>query len=156
MGMKFELPTEEIKKFEKLGHETDKILGEMTKAGAAVVQKNMENSAPDVIKGHIKTSKTYKTPSDGGINTKVYISGYIPFSNPNRKAFTRSASGRSYSTSKGVPAAFIANLYEYGRSDGTFPKHQFMRKSFKGGEIEEAMRKVETKLCKDIWGEEYK
>lgn len=153
MGMKFELPTEEIKKFEKLGHETDKILGEMTKAGAAVVQKNMENSAPDVIKGHIKTSKTYKTPSDGGINTKVYISGYIPFSNPNREYFTRKgASGRSYSTTKGVPAAFLANLYEYGRSDGTFPKHQFMRKSFKDGEIEEAMHKVQTKIYKDIWG----
>lgn len=153
MGMKFELPTEEIKKFEKLSQETDKILGEMTKAGAEVVAKNMENNAPSVLKGHVKTSKTYKTPSDGGINTKIYVSGYIPFSNPNREYFTRAGgNGTQYSTSKGVPAEFLANLYEYGRSGNPFPKSPFMRKSFKQNEIESAMHKVQTKFYKDIWG----
>jgi len=150
-----ELPTDIIKRFEATAEETERIMGEMTKAGAAVVAKNMEGSAPDVIKGHIKISKVYKTPSDGGINTKVYVSGYIPFSDPNRQFFTRKGgNGKQYSTNKGVPAEFLANLYEYGRHDGNpFPKHPFMRKSFKSDQIEGAMEKVRVKFYKDLWGE---
>lgn len=149
-----ELPTDIIRKFDATAEQTEKILGEMTKAGAEVVAKNVESNAPDVIKGHVKMSKTYNTPTDGGINTKVYISGYIPFSNPNRKLFTRAgASGKLYSTPKGVPADFLAKLYEYGRSDGKFPKHPFLRKSVKKDQIEEAMTKTRVKFYKDIWGE---
>ena len=142
-----ELPNDLIKDFEKLNKDCDKIFGEMTKAGAEVVEKNMNANAPNEIKGHIKISKTYQTPSDGGINTKVYVSGYIPFSNPNRKFFTRKGgSGKTnYSTSKGVPVDFLAQLYEYGRSTSPFPKHPFMRKSFKKKEIEEAMLKAQKK-----------
>ena len=153
MGFKMELPTEEIKKFQKLEHDTDNILAEMTKAGAEVVAKNMESGAPDVLKGHIKISKTYETPTDGGINTKVYISGYIPFSDPNRKYFTRAGgSGKSYSTTKGVPADFLANIFEYGRDGLPFPKRPFVRKAFKDGEVAEAMHKVQVTRYKDIWG----
>lgn len=152
MGFKMELPTEEIKKFEKMEQDTDKMLGEMTQAGAEVVAKDMEANAPDVLKGHIKISKTYKTPSDGGINTKVYISGYIPFSDPNRKYFTRAgASGKQYSTTKGVPAEFLANLYEHGRSTAPFPKHPFVRKSFKKDRIEKRMKEVNDKLMSGVW-----
>lgn len=149
-----ELPTDIIKKFDATAAETEKIMKEMTRAGAEVVAKNVESNAPDVIKGHVKISKSYNTPSDGGVNTKVYISGYIPFSDPNRQFFTRAgASGKLYSTSKGVPADFLAKIYEYGRSNAPFPKHPFLRKSVKKDQIEQAMTKVRVKFYKDIWGE---
>ena len=141
-----ELPTDIIKTIEKVYDNTDEIFGEMTRAGAEVVQKNVENNAPDTIRNHVKATKTYKTPSDDGINTKVYINGYIPFSNPNRASFTRKGgSGKKYSTTKGVPADFIAMLYEYGRSTAPFPKHPFLRKSFKKAEIEKAMLNAQKK-----------
>ena len=135
-----------VKQFDKLNKDTEKIMGEMTKAGAEVVAENMKNYAPDTINSHVKVSKVYKTPSNGKINTKAYVSGYLPFSDPNRKFFTRKGgSGKDYSTSKGVPIDFIANLYEYGRSTAPFPKKPFLRKSFKKKEIEEAMLKAQEK-----------
>ena len=146
---KFEmqLPTSIMKDFEKIYKDSEKIFGEMTKAGAEVVAKNMQNNAPSDIKPFVKLTKTYKTPSDDGINTKVYVSGYIPFSNPNRSYFSRSGgSGKTYATAKGVPVDFLANLYEYGRSTSPFPKHPFFRKSFKKGEIEDAMLKKQKEL----------
>ena len=137
-----ELPNDVIKDFQKIFDNSDRIFGDMTRAGAEVVAENVKNNAPSNLKQFVKLTKTYKTPSDDGINTKTYISGYIPFSDPHRKFFTRgNGSGKSYSTSKGVPADFIAILYEYGRSTSPFPKHPFMRKSFKKSEIEQAMLK---------------
>ena len=148
-----ELPTEVMKDFQKLHNSADEIFGEMTRAGAEVVEKNMNNNAPPLVKGHVKLSKTYKTPSDGGINTKVYVSGYLPFSTPNREFFTRKGgNGKEYSTNKGVPVDFIAQLYEYGRSTAPFPKHPFMRKSFKKKEIEDAMLKRQDKKFEDLFG----
>ena len=142
-----ELPTEIMKDFQKIHDNADEILGEMTRAGAEVAEKNMIASAPSNIRTHIKLSKTYKTPSDGGINTKVYISGYLPFSTPGRKEFSRKGgNGSSYSTTKGVPADFIAQLYEYGRSTAPFPKHPFMRKSFRKSDIEQAMLKKQREM----------
>lgn len=140
-----ELPTEIMRDFQNIMNNSDKIFGEMTKAGAKVVESNMKNNAPNVLKSYVKTSKTYKTPTDGGINTKVYVSGYIPFSDPNRKYFSRrnGTSSTVYKTSKGVPAEFLGNIYEYGRSNAPFPKHPFMRKSFKKGDIEQAMLKAQ-------------
>ena len=64
---------------------------------------------------HVKVSRVYKTPSDDGVNTKIYISGYFKFSK-GRTTFTRRAGGRLYTTTKGIPAPFIANLFEYGTS----------------------------------------
>ena len=142
----FELPNDIIKDFEKIYRDSDRIFGEMTRAGAEVVQKNVEVNAPSAIKGHTKLTKTYKTPSDGGINTKVIVTGYLPFSNPNRTSFTRKgAKGAPYSTTKGVPVNFLAQLYEYGRSNAPFPKHPFLRKSFKKDEIEKAMLEAQKK-----------
>ena len=152
---KMELPTELIKEMETLNKRSDEIFGEMTQAAAEVVAKNVKTNAPDTIKGNVRISKVYKTPSNGGINTSVYVSGYIPFSNPNRSYFSRT-NGRSatvYHTSKGVPAAFIANLYEYGRSTAPFPKHPFLRKSFKKKEIAETMERTRVRFYKDIFGE---
>ncbi len=139
MGFKVQLPTEIMRDIQKIYDNTDEILGEMTRAGAKVVEDNMRNNAPDTLKEYVKTTKTYRTPSDDGINTKVIVKGYIPFSNPNRKSFSRSGKGGTYSTTKGVPAEFIANLYEHGRSTLPFPKRPFMRKSFRKKDIEEAM-----------------
>ena len=139
-----QLPTEIMRDFDKIHKNADHIFGEMTRAGAEVVESNMRNGAPDVLKPYIKLTKTYKTPTDDGINTKSYISGYIPFSNKNRKSFSRSGgNGDTYSTSKGVPADFLAKVYEYGRSGLPFPKHPFVRKAFKKGEIEQAMLKAQ-------------
>lgn len=150
-----ELPTDVIKEIESVEKNADKIFGEMTRAGAAVVEKNLKQSAPEVLKSHVKVSKTYKTPSDGGINTKVYFSGYIPFSNPNRKYFTRrGAGGGVYSTSKGVPASFLANITEYGRSTAPYPKRPFVRKAFKSKEIEEAMLKAQVSASNGILEEQ--
>lgn len=143
------LPDKELKEMRKLYNNTDEIIGGMTKAGAEVAMNNMKSNAPTpAISSHIKLSKTYKTPSDGGINTKVYISGYLPFSDPNRKYFTRrGANGKLYSTTQGVPVAFLAQLYEYGRSNGNpFPKKPFMRNAFRKADIEKAMMKAQKEL----------
>lgn len=143
---KLELPTEIIKQMETINKNTSEIFGEMTKAGAEVVAANMRNNAPSTISGYVKITKVYRTPTNGGINTKAYVKGYIPFSNPNRHSFTRSGgSGKTYTTTEGVPAEFLGNLYEYGRSTAPFPKHPFLRKSFKKKEIEDAMLKAQKK-----------
>ncbi len=135
-----------MKDFNKIYNNTEKIFGEMTKAGAEVAMNNMKAKAPlPALKSHIRLTKQYKTPSDGGINTKVVFSGYIPFSG-NRTLFTRSGgNGKKYSTTAGVPADFLAILYEYGRSGAPFPKRPFFRSAFNKGQIEQAMLKAQKK-----------
>lgn len=126
-----QLPTAIIKDFEKVHNNADYIFGEMTKAGAEVVNKNIIANVPPSIRNSnmmkcLRVTKTYKTPSDDGINTKVGFYGY--FENENGKT---------------VPAPLVANVFEYGRSNSPFPKHPFLRKSFKKGEIEQAMLKAQ-------------
>ena len=128
-----ELPTEIMKDFQKIYDDSDKIFGEMTKAGAEVVEKNIIANVPQSIRNSkmmncLKLTKVYKTPSDDGINTKVGFYGY--FQNEDGKT---------------VPAPLVANVFEYGRSNLPFPKHPFMRKSFKKGDIEAAMLKAQRK-----------
>ena len=146
---KAELPTDILKDFKKIYDDSDKIFGEMTKAGAEVAMNNAKATAPvPELKSHIKLSKTYKTPSDDGINTKVYFKGYLPFSG-NRTEFVRKGgSGKSYVSKKGVPASFVAMVTEYGTSQrytdigasrGKITKTPFFRKAFKKGQIEKAM-----------------
>ena len=130
---KLELPNELIKDFEKIYKNSDKIFGEMTRAGAEVVQKNIIASVPPAIRSSkmmkcLKITKTYKTPSDDGINTKVGFYGY--FENEDGKI---------------VPAPLVANVFEYGRSNSPFPKQPFMRKSFRKGDIEQAMLEAQKK-----------
>jgi hypothetical protein len=149
-----ELPTEMMNDLKKIYDNSDEIFGEMTRAGAEVVEDQVKVNAPEVLKTHVKVSRTYKTPTDGGINTKVYLSGYIPFSDPNRKYFSRSGgSGKKYVTSDGVPADFLANIYEYGRSNAPFPKKPFLRKSFKKDQIEKAMLEAQKKASGGILDE---
>jgi hypothetical protein len=141
-----ELPQDLIAQFNKLNDNTDKVLGDMTQAGAKAVMDKIKTKCPDVLKNKIKISVTYKTPSDGGINTKVYFSGYIPFSDPNRNYFSSVVKGHRYDNSKGVPASFLAILYEYGRSNAPFPKHPSLRSAFGNkSAIEQAMMEAQEK-----------
>ena len=130
------LPTDLIKEFESLNMNTEKMLGEMTKAGAEVAHSNIKANAPSEIKDseimdHLTVSKTYKTPSDDGINNKVLFSGY--FINKNGKK---------------TPVPLVINMFEYGSSKRNYPKKPFFRKSFRKKQIEEAMLKVQDKYIK--------
>lgn len=137
---KFEmrLPDDVLKDAEFIYDNAEAIFGEMTRAGAERAAAKVRGSVPvEQMAGHVRLSVTYKTPSDNGINTKVYFSGYIPFgslSTKNRHTFTRAgrAGGKSYTTREGVPAAFLAQIYEYGRSNRPFPKRPFFRAAFRG------------------------
>ena len=128
---KAELPSDLIKQFENLDKNTEKIMGEMTQAGAEVVMQNVLKNVPESFKKSnimkcLKITKVYKTPSDDGINTKVAFYGY----------FTNHLG-------KTVPAPLVANVFEYGSSK--VDKKPFMRKSFKKAEITKAMGKVQEK-----------
>lgn len=122
-----ELPNDLIKEFEKLDKNVPTMLKKMTRAGATVVRENVIRNLPGKLSksdfaNNIKLSRDYRTPSDGGYNTKVIISGY--FINRNGKT---------------TPAPLVANLFEYGRSTAPFPKQPFFRKSFRKSNVEKAM-----------------
>lgn len=143
---KAELPNDLLKEFQKLEQNTEKMMGEMTKAGAEVVLNNVKSSVPlSEMASYVRLTKTYKTPTDEGINTKVYFTGYIPFSDPKRKYFSRKSGKNTYRTTEGVPVDFLAKVYEYGRSSAPFPKKPFFRKAFKKSQISSAMEKVQEK-----------
>ena len=128
---KAELPNDIIKQLEGLEKNTDKMLTEMTEAGANVVLQNVKASIPESwyssnIMKCLKVTKTYKTPSDDGVNTKVAFYGYFINRNGER-----------------IPAPLVANVTEYGRSNSPYPKKPFMRRSFKKSQIEKAMQAVQ-------------
>ena len=105
----------------------------LTQAGAQTVYKNVLSNVPSSwhssnIMDCIKVTKAYSTPSDDGVATKVALYGYFE----NKKG-------------ERVPAPLVGNVTEYGRSDGTYPRKPFMRKSFKKKQIEDAMLKVQDK-----------
>lgn len=120
-----QLPESILNDFKKIYNNSDRIFGEMTKAGAEVVYNNVKANAPasfsdSKIMDCLKITKTYKTPSDDGINTKVGFYGYFV----NKK-------GRV------TPAPLVVNVFEYGSTKVT--KKPFFRKSFRRSEIEKAM-----------------
>ena len=139
-----ELPYDLIKVFEDLETDCEYIFGEMCKAGAEVVHKNVKanmsnafNTTKSLEKG-LKVTKVYKTPSDDGINVHIGFYGY---------------------NDKGVPIPLIAMAREYGtygsnsKSKGNKDtkgeaKKPFFRKSFKKKEIEQAMQEVQDKYIK--------
>lgn len=130
-----ELPTELISVFNTLEKNEKKMLKEMTKAGAKVVLNNIKHNVPSSFHGSnimkcLKITKSYETPSDDGINTKVAFYGY--FVNEQGKT---------------VPAPLVCNVFEYGRSN--FNKRPFLRKSFNNKEIEKAMLQVQKKYIKE-------
>lgn len=126
-----ELPNDLLKEFEGLEINTDKMMGEMTKAGAEIVYKNVLKNMPKSFQGSnimkcLYKTKVYKTPSDDGINTKVAFDGYFI----NKRGIKE-------------PAPLVANVFEHGTS--TVKKQPFMRKSFNKREIEAGMKKIQDK-----------
>jgi len=126
-----ELPDQIIKDIKKIFDESEKIFGEMTEAGAQVVYNNIKANVPASFKNSkimkcLRITKTYKTPSDDGINTKVAFYGY--FQNHNDVK---------------TPSELVANVFEYGSSK--FVKRPFLRKSFNVKQIEKAMLEAQKK-----------
>lgn len=144
-------PDSIIKDMEWMNKHSEEIFGGMTRAGAEVALGAMVDKCPnETLKHYAKLTKTYKTPSDGGINTKAMFVGYLPFSG-NRKYFSRKGgNGATYVTTKGVPADFLAKLYEYGRSTSPFPRQPFVRKAFNRQKIEKAMLKEQKRLSQGL------
>ncbi len=133
---KTELPNDIIKQVEGLEKNTDKMLSEMTEAGAKVVYDTIKTSVPSSwyssnIMKCLKITKTYKTPSDDGVNTKVAFYGYFINRNGER-----------------IPAPLVANVTEYGRHNSPYPKKPFLRKAFNKGKINKAMQAVQDKYIK--------
>ena len=131
------LPTELIKQFEKVYDNTFEMMGDMTKAGAQVVYKNVQTNMSKSFKSVKSLSKgltitrVYRTPSDDGINNKVGFYGY-------------DTSKKTKQYPNGVPIPLIAMAREYGTSSGE-SKKPFFRKSFKKAQIEDAMKKVQER-----------
>ncbi len=128
-----QLPTELIEQFEFLDKNTETMLKEMTREGAKKVLANVKANVPQSFRKSgimkcLKLTRSYKTPSDDGVATKVAFYGY--FENEDGKK---------------TPAPLVCNLFEYGRSNSTYPRHHFMRRSFVSSEIETAMKKVQDK-----------
>ena len=151
------LPAGIIKDFERLNKDADKIFGAATKAGAEKVAQNVRSAVPvQELAEHVRISRTYKTPSDDGINTKVYFSGYLSFKG-NRTEFRRRGRSGSkvYTTTKGVPAEFVAQTLEYGttlrttedgQNRGLVLKRPFFRKSFRASQISAIMKRTMKNL----------
>ena len=139
---KFEmqLPNEILKDIQYIENNTENIFGQMTKAGAETVLSNVRTNIPKSfadsnIMNCLKITKIYKTPSDGGINTKVGFYGY--FINENGVE---------------TPAPLVANVFEYGSSKVT--KKPFFRRSFKKAQIEKAMLEAQKQYSKGILNNE--
>lgn len=136
---KMELPNEIIQDISTIYNNTDIIFGQMTLAGAKVVYQNIQKNIPknfvdSNIMDCLKITRTYKTPSDNGINNKVGFYGY--FINHNGVK---------------TPAPLVAGVFEYGSSK--FTKRPFLRKSFKKGQIEKAMLEAQKKYSKGLLNE---
>ena len=137
------LPTEMIKELNSISNNADKMLGEMTRAGAEVVEQNIIANAPQGIKKEpklmrkLKLSKVYKTPSDDGINTKIAF-----FYGNGEDGYFINRNGQK------TPIPLVLNMFEYGSSKREYPKHPFIRKSFRKNQIESAMTKVQDKYLK--------
>ena len=134
---KAELPNDIIKEVAALEKNTDKMLEEMTEAGAKVVEQNIKSSVPaswhnSEIMRCLKVTRPYKTPSDDGVNTKIAFYGY--FRNRNKEI---------------IAAKLVANVTEYGRSNSPYPKKPFLRRSFNKGQITKAMEAVQKKYIKE-------
>lgn len=132
-GFNAELPNELIKSFQELETNTEEMLSEMTRAGAEVVYKqvksNMKSSfkSTESLEKGLKITKSYRTPSDDGINTKVGFYGY---------------------DEDGIPIPLKALAREYGTSRGE-KKKPFFRKAFRQeSAITNAMKKAQEKYIK--------
>ena len=127
-GFDLELPDDLVSNLKMITEKTDEMFGRMTKAGADVVYKEVMNNMKSSFKSTkslekgLRITKTYKTKSDDGINTKV---GFYRYND------------------KKIPIPLIALAREYGTSRGE-KKKPFFRKAFNNTTaIENAMLKVQ-------------
>ena len=135
-GFNVELPSGLISDLNKIVDNSEKMFGEMTRAGAEIVYKSVKSNMKGSFKSTrsldkgLKITKTYRTLSDDGINTKVGFYGY---------------------TDDGTPIPLIAMAREYGTSRGE-RKKPFFRKAFKQeSAIRNAMMQVQKRYIKDEW-----
>lgn len=136
-----------IKQFGSVNKNADRIFSAMTKDAAEYVAGRVRSSVPLTdMASHVRVTRTYKTPSDGGVNNKVYFTGYLPFKG-NRLSFVRrgKSGGKVYTSEKGVPVEFLAILYEHGRSTAPFPKRPFFRRAFDAKGIEKVMLETQKR-----------
>lgn len=130
-----ELPKELMDQLKDL--QNGAMIEEMVEAGAKVVEEaietNMTNAFADSeeLKKCLKITRTYRTPTDDGVNKKIAFYGYFV----NKQG-------------KKVPAPLVAMAREYGTSKGEQPR-PFMRKSFNKNKIERAMLKVQREYIAD-------
>jgi hypothetical protein len=127
----FSIDNQTMRDIERIYKDSDKIFGSMTKAGAETVRRKVRKNVPASFKksrimNHLKVTKTYRSPSDGGINNKVGFYGY----------FTNHR-GRK------TPAPLVAKVFEYGKTN--FLKRPFFRKSFDRKEIYKVMMEQQRK-----------
>ena len=129
-----ELPDDILKDFQHVYDNSEQIFGAMTEAGAKVVESAVRSNVPKAFHGSgimncLKLTRVYKTPSDGGINTKVGFYGYF-----------RNENGET------TPAPLVCNMFEYGSSQRKYPKKPFLRKAFRNkAAIEQAMYEAQVK-----------
>ena len=139
-----------MKELETLNKNTEKMLGEMTKAGAEVayinVVSNMKKAFkdPDELIQCLKVTKTYRTPSDDGINNKVAVYGYINKGKTYKRKNSYKKKKATTYESDGVPAPLVVIQREYGNSRGE-KKIPIFRPAFNKSKIESAMLKVQEK-----------
>ena len=147
-----ELPTEIMNDIQKIYSNADQIFGEMTQAGAETARDNIVASKPDWLPASaIKITKPYKTPSDDGISSKVYVSG-VSNEGYSWKRRGRPNGNREQYGYRGIPFEFLVMIQEYGTSPrftnsgayrGYRGKKPFFRKGFSKSQIEAAMLKVQ-------------
>jgi ElaB/YqjD/DUF883 family membrane-anchored ribosome-binding protein len=147
---KAELPNDLMKEFKKLEQNTEEMMKEMTRAGAEEVYdrvvSNMKKAFknPKELIAKTKITKSYRTPSDDGINTKVAVYGYIKEGKKfTRKNSYKKSTGKSYE-SDGVPAPLVVIQREYGNSRGE-KKIPIFRPAFNKAKITTVMEKVQEK-----------
>ena len=138
-SFKAELPNDLIKAFEAIEKNVPEILEGATQEGAKDVLEAIKSNVPhswltsDIMRC-LKVTKTYRTPSDGGVNTKVAFYGYFQ----NRYDVR-------------TPAELVCNVTEYGRSDGSYPKKPFMRKSFNKNRIQKKLENYVDRYLEKLY-----
>lgn len=133
-NVNLELPSDLLSKLNDLEINSEKMMMEMTEAGAEEVVNEIKSNLSKSFKSDksllqgLMISKAYRTPSDDGINNKVIFAGY---------------------NDENVAIPLIAMAREYGTSSGE-TKKPFFRKSFKSSSITSAMEKAQEKyMIKD-------
>ena len=135
----FSVDNQTMRDIERIYKDSDKIFGSMTKVGAETVRRKVRKNVPVSFKksrimNHLKVTKTYRSPSDGGINNKIGFYGYF-INHRGRK----------------TPAPLVAKVFEYGKTN--FLKRPFFRKSFDRKEIYKVMMEQQRKASGGLLSE---